>query len=87
MTPARARSFVLSVAALVTAGCGGGGGAAGAAAPDPAAKVKCLGINECRGQSQCDTATHGCAGQNACKGKGWLLVPRSDCSEKGGKVI
>ena len=48
--------------------------------------VKCLGINECKGQSLCDTATTACAGQNECKGKGWIKVPKSECDEKGGTL-
>lgn len=51
-------------------------------------KVNCLGINECSGQSACDVAgAHECAGQNECKGKGWIVVPQSECDAKGGKVV
>ena len=51
-------------------------------------EVKCLGINECAGQSACDvTGSHDCGGQNSCKGKGWILVPQSECESKGGEVI
>lgn len=54
---------------------------------DEAAEVKCFGINECSGQSACDVAgSHDCGGQNSCKGKGWILVPQSECDAKGGKV-
>ncbi|MCA9708959.1 MAG: hypothetical protein KDK70_24145 [Myxococcales bacterium] len=53
-----------------------------------AADVKCFGINECAGQSACDVAgSHDCGGQNSCKGKGWILVPATDCETKGGKVL
>ena len=55
---------------------------------DEAAEVKCFGINGCSGQSACDVAgSHDCGGQNSCKGKGWILVPQSECDAKGGKVI
>lgn len=69
---------------------GGDAGATAEAADDEAeaAEVKCFGINECAGASACDVAgSHDCGGQNSCKGKGWILVPQSECDAKGGKVI
>ncbi|MCA9653869.1 MAG: hypothetical protein H6712_09175 [Myxococcales bacterium] len=65
------------------------GDAAGDGASDVAAvEVKCLGINECSGQSLCDVAgSHDCGGQNSCKGKGWILVSEPDCQRKGGQII
>jgi len=76
----------------------GGADAAPAPASDGAAldegavgtgpEVKCLGINECAGESACDVAgSHDCGGQNSCKGKGWILVPQEQCDSKGGTVI
>jgi hypothetical protein len=59
---------------------------AGHAAPAEG-QVKCLGINACSGQAACDMpGAHGCAGQNECKGKGWILASAEDCSAKGGTV-
>jgi len=43
------------------------------------AKVHCDGVNACKGQSACQTATNACKGQNSCKGKGWLYLSKSDC--------
>lgn len=51
------------------------------------AKVKCQGINECKGKGSCATATNACAGQNACKGKGWLEVTAKDCKAQKGTVL
>lgn len=49
--------------------------------------VKCLGINSCKGHSDCKTANHECKGQNACKGQGWIAEPSaSECLARGGKV-
>ena len=31
---------------------------------------KCKGMNACKGQGGCKTATHSCVGKNSCKGKG-----------------
>lgn len=43
------------------------------------AKVKCDGVNSCKGHSACATAQNACAGQNACKGKGYLSLTQSQC--------
>lgn len=51
------------------------------------AKVKCQGINECKGKGGCATATNSCAGQNACKGKGWLEVTSKKCKDQKGTVL
>jgi hypothetical protein len=65
------------------------GGQAFAAEPagsGEAAKVKCVGGNECKAKSACGTADSSCAGQNSCKGKGWIMTSEADCKAKGGKV-
>jgi hypothetical protein len=49
-------------------------------------KVKCHGVNECKGKSGCHTADNSCAGQNSCKGKGWVKMTKKECEEKGGTV-
>lgn len=95
---ARAASLALAAAALFVAGCSKSGESAepATAASEPeaggeaaASDVKCLGINECKGQAQCGGAPggHSCAGQNECKGKGWLKVSAAECTEKGGTVL
>ena len=53
-------------------------------------KVKCAGINACKGTGSCGAAdgSHACAGKNECKGKGWILVDSAEeCEEKGGTVV
>ena len=88
MNKTLATSFALTVAAAVTSGCGGSSAAGeGADTAESSAKIKCMGINECKGQGACDTATHSCAGQNECKGKGWILATETECKTKGGDVI
>ena len=37
-----------------------------------AGKVKCSGINDCKGKGACKSATSSCKGMNDCKGKGWI---------------
>ncbi len=51
------------------------------------AKVKCQGINGCKGKGSCATATNDCAGLNACKGKGWIEVTPKECTDKKGTVL
>jgi hypothetical protein len=46
-----------------------------------------MGINDCKGQAACNTADHACAGQNSCKGKGWIMVSKDDCAAKKGQVL
>jgi hypothetical protein len=50
------------------------------------AQVQCLGVNACKGQSDCATASNGCKGQNACKGKGMKAMTEADCKAAGGTV-
>jgi len=58
------------------------------AAPAAAAgeKVQCFGVNSCKGQGTCKTATNSCKGQNSCQGKGFVMLLGSDCTAKGGKT-
>jgi hypothetical protein len=51
-------------------------------------KVKCQGINTCKGKGGCKTADNACKGQNGCKGKGWTMAKsEKDCTKKGGSVV
>ena len=43
------------------------------------AKVKCQGVNSCKGTSACATTHNSCQGQNTCKGVGFLLLSKADC--------
>ena len=51
------------------------------------AKVKCAGINACKGKGGCSSATNGCAGQNGCKGKGWVEATEKECKDQKGTVV
>jgi hypothetical protein len=62
-------------------------GLAFTAAPAQADTVKCSGVNACKGQGACKTATNNCAGQAACKGQAWINTTSANCSKWGGKVI
>jgi hypothetical protein len=43
------------------------------------AKVKCEGVNSCKGQGACATASNSCAGKNACKGQGYVEMSKAEC--------
>jgi len=47
-------------------------------------KVKCVGVNGCKGKSECATEKNACATQNACKGQGWLTLTAKECRTRGG---
>ena len=52
------------------------------------AKVKCEGVNACKGQSECHSYTNSCKGTNACKGQGWLKMASPEkCRAAGGTVV
>jgi len=52
-----------------------------AAAVAADAKVHCAGVNACKGQSACKSATNACKGQNSCKGKGFLEMTEKECAD------
>ncbi len=54
--------------------------AAGPAAAQ-AAKVKCEGVNACKGQGGCKGAKNACKGQNNCKGQGFTEMSEADCGK------
>ncbi len=49
-------------------------------------KVHCVGVNACKGKSDCKTASSACKGHNACKGKGFVAMSKKNCEQIGGKV-
>ena len=54
--------------------------AAGPAAAQ-AAKVKCEGVNGCKGHGSCKSASNACKGQNACKGKSFSEMSQAECDK------
>ena len=53
--------------------------AAGPAAAAQAGKVKCVGVNSCKGQSECKAGKSSCKGLNSCKGKGMMEMSKAEC--------
>jgi hypothetical protein len=70
----------LSGAAIATAAALLFGTLAASTASADEAKVKCMGVNACKGQSACKSAQHACKGKNSCKGQGFLeMSTKAQC--------
>ena len=75
--------LAIGAAALILSGCAG----AGAKTADASsASVACVGVNSCKGSSDCKTAGNECKGhnscktaKNACKGQGSCKVAANVC--------
>ncbi|HTY93309.1 MAG TPA: hypothetical protein VMC02_05450 [Steroidobacteraceae bacterium] len=50
------------------------------------AKIKCTGVNACKGQSSCKSAKNSCKGMNSCKGQGFVEMTKSDCAAAKAKA-
>lgn len=50
------------------------------------AKVKCYGVNACKGKSDCHTHKNACKGMNDCKGKGMSMMTDAECKQQGGST-
>jgi len=49
-------------------------------------KVKCYGVNSCKGKSACKTAQNACKGKNSCKGKGVMMKTEEACKKANGST-
>lgn len=49
-------------------------------------KVKCFGLNACKGTGACKSLGNACKGHNACKGQGVKMMSKEACVTKGGKT-
>lgn len=67
--------------ALATAAAGMFAMAAVAPVSAQAAKVKCEGVNGCKGQGDCKGAKNACKGQAACKGQGFKEMSQAECDK------
>jgi hypothetical protein len=50
------------------------------------AKVKCEGVNACKGAGSCKTAKNECKGHNACKGQGVVEMSKAECDAAKAKA-
>ena len=56
-------------------------------ASESSEKVRCHGINACRGQGSCAGVNNQCAGLNSCRGKGVKETTKASCEDAGGTVL
>jgi hypothetical protein len=71
-------------AAAFTLAISGAGVTLPTAAQAADATVHCMGVNSCKGQSDCATAASSCKGMNSCKGQGFLEMTADECTSAGG---
>lgn len=72
----RNAALASAAAALFVAGVGT---PATPAQAEEAGKVKCEGVNSCKGESACKTLISDCSGHNDCKGKGFVMLSPEEC--------
>lgn len=77
----KTRASVLAAAAASLFLSGGLAGAAHHEGAEKAEKIKCEGVNSCKGTSACKTLFSSCAGHNECKGKGFLMLTPEECEK------
>jgi len=77
------RSAVLAAAAaaIFVSGAATQATDANAAHHEADEKVKCEGVNSCKGQSECNTDHSKCHGLNECAGKGWVKMTPEECEK------
>lgn len=64
-------------------------GAAQAFAADSGAmgdKVKCEGVNSCKGHGSCKSSANECAGKNGCKGQSFSMLTAEECAAAKAKM-
>lgn len=76
-------ALAAAVAGLFALGAGHAFAAEGEAA---GGKVKCEGVNACKGKGSCHSDANACAGQNGCKGKGFMMMSQADCDAAKAKM-
>jgi len=81
----KTRSAVIAsaAAALFVAGMAGG---AHADQGGSEAKVKCEGVNSCKGHSDCKSAHNSCKGKNGCAGQGFMMMSQAECDAAKAKA-
>jgi len=79
------KSFALAAAAAAIFATGGATSAL-ANHHEAGEKLKCEGVNSCKGKSACATADNSCSGQNGCHGKGFLKLTKAECDAAKAKA-
>jgi hypothetical protein len=82
----KTRSALIASAAAAMFVAGLAGNAYAAEQSGGEAKMKCEGVNSCKGQSECKSAHNDCKGQNSCSGKGFMMMSKADCDAAKAKA-
>lgn len=61
-------------------------GAAHASENAADAKIKCEGVNSCKGHSDCKSAKNACQGKNGCGGQGFVMLTKAECDAAKAKA-
>ena len=77
----RKTMLATAVAGLVLTAGAAWAQADGAGSTGEAAKIKCEGVNECKGHGACKTTHNACAGQNGCAGQGFMMMTPDECDQ------
>ena len=77
MTRSKNVALAIAVAGLFAASAGHAFAADKDAAGD---KVKCEGVNACKGHGSCKSAKNDCAGKNGCKGESFSMLTPDECA-------
>jgi uncharacterized membrane protein len=80
--PSKSTALASAAALLFVAGAP----VAHAAEQGKAEKIKCEGVNSCKGQSSCHSAQNECAGKNSCRGKGFKMMTPDECDQAKAKL-
>jgi len=72
--------------ALASGAAGLFSGMSGQAVAGMEGKVKCWGVNACKGKSDCKAASGSCKGMNSCKGQGFVEMSAKTCEQIGGEI-
>ncbi len=75
----RSAVIAAAAAAIFVSGAALQATSAFAAGHEADEKVKCQGVNSCKGQSECNTEHSKCHGLNECSGKGWVTMTADEC--------
>lgn len=49
-------------------------------------KIKCEGVNSCKGHGSCKSAANSCAGKNGCKGQSFSMMTTEECDAAKAKM-
>lgn len=84
MTRSKNTALAAAVATLFAVGAGAAGHAFAADAAGD--KVKCEGVNSCKGHGSCKSAKNECAGKNGCKGQSFMMMSKEECDAAKAKM-